>query len=730
MGEEPEEKGAFYRGVKLDYAWIEDYWFTTLEGERLRADTLPEMYDLIDAILGPFPEEAPPEEIPEPWVPPLERVEVYLRCSIYLETATGIYSSPCVPYLLGSHEAVKKAIEAFRGIEPEEEVPEEEIIPVELVEAPALPFYAAWLAPIVEYMGALTANVINYGTLKLAPLKAGIEALVTLPGDIIGALNEGLPGLVQKTRNKGTDIAVVTLREVLSGTELWMDELATELETAEAGILGEYTGAVTGALKAMEEGDTAKAAEALDAMKTRILQASIVNFALHAAMEAGTLGQIEFMKDLDPMVISKLGLDQIIARATLLPIEKAVLTPAEQHYNRLHPHELPAPAELIQMVIKEVITLDDFKAAMQRQGIAEGWSQAIWDAHFIPPSYTEIRQALYRGIVTREEFESLKTLVDLDPRFKAIWDGLLVQIPPVSELINQRVREVLTQEQFEEFLGWYGYPKEWATRIWDAHFLPPNLNDLLTAWRRGVIDTERLDELMIIVDLDPRFKEIFDTRRYVDPSITQARFMFETGAIDEARVREIILRNGYTEDDTTDLTRFIVKFQERRFRTSYLRGLATGAVYGAFTPEEVHAAVKEAGYTEAVAEWLIKAAEVREATVRARLKAPAPKLLSLGDIKRAYRTDIIDQDVFRRELTLRNYETGDIDIMATLLDEQKVTAEAGGRKIALSQSELLNAWRYEEVTEDHVRVELALRGMEQDEINILLATKKKQWGQT
>jgi len=675
-----------YRGVEIYLRDIDEIptFVATYRGREYGAERLPALYDQLDEVIGrPEPEE-PPEEI----------------------------------------EAPPEEIEA----PPEEELAEEEMITVELVEAPALPFYAAWLAPIINYLGTLTANVINYGADKLAPLKEGIMALVTLPADIIEALNEGLPGLFQKTRNKGTDIATETLREVLAGTEPWMEALQDSLGEAQSSSFEVLNQALADGAEAAGDGDLTASVEALEAMKARILQVAIANFTLHAVVEAGSLGQMEFMKDIDPMVMSKFGLDQIVSKATLLPIEKAVLTPAEQEYNRRYPNIIPAASELIGMVVKEVIPLDRFKAEMLKLGFKEEWSQAIWDAHYIPPDYTQIRDALYRGVVTPEQYQALKRLVDLDPRFDTIWDGLLEQIPPLSELVNQRVKEVLDQATFTRYVGYYGLSPEWAERIWDAHFIPPTLGDLLTAWRRGIIDTARLDELMVIVDLDPRFKDIFDTRRYVDPSVTQARFMFETGAIDEARVHEIVLRNGYNEQDAADITHWIISFQERRFRTSYLQALATGATYDAYTEDQVLEAVTGAGYTPDVSEWLIKAAEAREATRAARLKAPAPKLISLGDLKKAYRGDHLTEDEFRRDLLMRGYDTGEVDLMVTLLTEEKVTVEAGGKKIALSQAELLNAWKYEQVTEDHVRIELNLRGLSDDEINILLETKKRQWG--
>ncbi|GAG80560.1 unnamed protein product, partial [marine sediment metagenome] len=66
---------------------------------------------------------------------------------------------------------------------------------------------------------------------------------------------------------------------------------------------------------------------------------------------------------------------------------------------------------------------------------------------------------------------------------------------------------------------------------------------------------------------------------------------------------------------------------------------------------------------------------------------------------------------FRTQLLLMGYEIGDVDLLIRLETEKKTQAEAGGKKEALTQAELINAWRYGEVTEDYVRLELSLRGL-------------------
>jgi len=657
----------------------------------------------------------------------------YKAFPIWFDPVLVNYYTPSLAPKGPNINTVKLAIERAikRGVEPpappEPEPEPEPVITIVTFEAPELPWYAAWLGPVLSFLGSLTESAINFVGPWFKPLQdIGIN-LVDLPGAlaqaVVGVVGEMLAG----ARNAGSELATNTVSEVLRGTEPWMDPAQQNVATIEEASRTQIQGAIDVIRDAKGPLEGSEAVAALEDMRNQLYAAAIVNFGLHAVIESGTLGQIEFMKDLEPMVLSKLGYSEIIAQANMIPVQKAVIDPAMQEWASRHPHAIPGAADLINMVVKEKISLDEFKGAMLKLGFKTQWSQLIWDAHFTPPDWSQLLNAYWRGAISREQLEKLKILVDLDPIYNVVWDAMIEQIPPISELINQRVKEVIDQATFYKYMGYYGISTEWADRIWDAHFIPPSLGDLLLAWRRRVISEDQLDELMILVDLDPRFKAIFDTRKYIDPSLTLARFMFETGAINIDRLHELVLREGYTPEDAEAVTVALTRFQERRFRTSYLLAMATGVTYAAYTEAELTKAVTDAGYTEAVAGWMLKLGEAKRATALARKKAPGPKLLSLGDLKRAYLQDKITEDSLRLDLQARQFEVQDIDILVALLNDEKVTDAAGGKKIALSQSELLNAWRYGHMTEDQVRIELALRGLDQGEIDILIATKKTQW---
>lgn len=462
-------------------------------------------------------------------------------------------------------------------------------------------------------------------------------------------------------------------------------------------------------------------------------------FAVHLIGECVSLGQLEALSQIDPMILQKMGVYEVFQKATGMPIEISVLKPAEQYWNAKYTVEIPTYSDLINMRVKEKISQDEFELAIAKQGFSKYWAEKIWDAHFLPPNYQQIRDAYFRGAISHERLLALMERVDLDPEFNAeIWEPLLEQVPPYSELVNERVKEVLSQDDFNKYLRYYGFDSAWADRIWKAHFTPPTIGDFLTAWRRRdkvrvpylneqgervvpsstkTLTISDIQELSKLVDYDPDFWDFFKTRLYEDPTPRMARWGFEVGALTEEQVREIVHRYGYREADEEWFTQMLVGFQERAWVTKYLTALATAYINGAIDATELKKRVVEtAGRNEAIADWIIKIADVRK---EIKTKAPAGtiKLLSIGDLKQAFISGFVNEDMLRSKLLLMGYESGDVDILIKLLDMKRVTTEAGGAKVALSETQLLQAWRYGEITEDYLKTQLLLRGLAEDEVD-------------
>jgi hypothetical protein len=302
------------------------------------------------------------------------------------------------------------------------------------------------------------------------------------------------------------------------------------------------------------------------------------------------------------------------------------------------------------------------------------------------------------------------------------------EIPNTQDLINMVVKEKMSIDRFKDYMKKRGFNPDWSQLIWDAHFKAPNLDDILTAWRRGIIDEKRVDELFILIDLDPAFKQIFDTRKYQDPPLMQVRLMFETGAIDAAKVPEYIHRLGYSPEFEAAIVEFVLHFQERRYKTRYITQLMTALAQGKTTEEETRAAVADVGFTKETADIIVKTSLLRRLTYAKASETTTEKALTLSELKKAYVEDIITETELRAAMMQRGYILTDINIVVNLLNKDKVVETEGRRVVVLTVAEMVNAWRYSVITEDTLRTNLLGRGLDLNEIDILIKTKKASWG--
>jgi hypothetical protein len=651
------------------------------------------------------------------------------------------FNVPEVPPITGIEEAITSVEEAIAALEEGKELtaklavtvaPEvtitEGIVTPKVTTMPNLPWYVAWLQPVLDFMGMLTESAINYLAPIFAPIKDGVTAIIDFPKNLISGAVTSAGDALGSLFHKSIESTIENVTEIGKGTPEWYKDLDAGLKPLVDNIVKGYSTALD--VKTYEKSPLTgvQAVAALEDLKGKLIATALANFSLHVAIETSSLGQIEAFSQIEPMVVSKYGLDEVVRAATMLPIEKAILKPAEQEINSRYTPEIPAYTDLITMVVKEVISLDDFKVTMTKLGFNANWSQRIWDAHFFPPNYSQILTAYFRGTITKDKMESLRTLVDLDPRFKDIWDANIEVIPDVSELTNELVKEVIDLPTYQKYLQWHGFGSTWAKRIWDAHFYPPTLGDILTAWRRGKISEADVDKLMILVDLDPRFKEIFDTRKYVDPSLSLTRFMYETGAIGADEVSTYVHRQGYSPEHEKAITDYLVRFQERLWRRRYLVSLSTAASLGAVDAKTLTSEVIAAGYSEGVAEWMLKTSDMRMKIESFKVEHPKPKLMTIGNLKDAYLLDKIDADKLRIELLQRGYLLDEVDLLIDLMDEDKIVAKEGKRVIALSIPQLLDSYRYGNMTRDALMIKLQTRGLALDETEMLISTKEKQWG--
>lgn len=605
------------------------------------------------------------------------------------------------------------------------------------------------MKPIIEAIGKVT-GLGGEGFDPVGGIVSGIFG--TLLGSLGGIAQRFLgwiPNLVFGASTSYADNIVNEMVSMQEGSPAFMPKLTMWESTVYDAFAHKWSDHLNVDTWLPTEPDLEGYKDAVVKMREKFLATVISDLVAGTAIEIGSLGQIEGFNTLFNSAISNIGVGEVMQEAYTLPIKKAILTPYEHYVNETYPTQIPPYTDLINMRVKEKITATEFRDNLARQGYSNNWANRIWLAHFQAPAYTEVIKAFYRGGMDYPRLLELMERVDLDPDYNVeVWERNIGEIPDVTELINQRVKEIIGDTEFSKYLTWHGYDPKWRQRIWDAHFMPPTLGDILTAYRRKIevtipeIDPETglpkprtvtalsltdVHQLMKLVDLDERYNSIFDTRLYRDPTLREARYMFETGNIDPARVKDVVERSGLDPAYVDDMVGYLTSFTERAYQRRYLTALTTAYMNKVYDDAEVTKLVTDAGFTEGVAEWIIKTGEVRRKMIAEAPRKEKPRILTMAQLDKAYIRDVITDAEYQTRMMQLGYETLDIILKLEILSLDKHVEEEGSKVIRLTTAQLLNAWKQEVMTEDEVKIELALRGLDTLNITRLIETKKKQW---
>jgi hypothetical protein len=547
-----------------------------------------------------------------------------------------------------------------------------------------LPWPWDWIAGPLNWLGSF----FNWIVTQIASPISGIGSSIALLYERLGgkldeqavatnAINSTLKGAAHQISQELIDnignIMTNALDTQLKQTLLNLPEALShspEWKTQIEGVLDQYSNDLVRPIEPLipsEAPETPKtpqkdAADRLMLLKVAVSAAVVATWVGSVIAEAAGFGQLETVAKLCDIEMNLLGFAYVGNQAVQIPLEQEIMVRARQFWAAQYTPQIPSYMDLIEMVVKEKLTLDQFKEQMKYLGFSEYWSQKIWDKHFIPPSLTDILTAYRRQIP-----------IDMP------------YVDPSSP-------------------SGYGVKHVDKMSVDDVH------------------------GLMKLVDLDPIFQSIFDTRFYADVPLTYARWMWETGSVkDVEEIREIVRRQGVDPKYEEAVIGMITGFPVRTYRRRYWMALQAALQAGVITPEYLKTEVADNPKDADVAYWIIKIADMRGKIAEKPTEEKA-KLIGVGDLKKAYVKNMIDADKLRIDLQIRGYQTTDVDLLIKLLDEEKVVTSVGGEKVALSVPELKAAWKYKEVTEDYVRIQLQLRGLSLEEVNILINTWNKQLG--
>ena len=469
----------------------------------------------------------------------------------------------------------------------------------------------------------------------------------------------------------------------------------------------------------------------------------------NAMIEIASLGQFDFQRDLIDIDKQIWQVFDNMGKVSNMVFDTAWMPALQRVANRTWLPKQPTVDQFTAMFHNKLLTGGEVIDSLKFEGINEHWTNRILQSSYDYPEYDMIKEAYWRGSLALEDLQGYFERARLNPLyFDTLYKYLLWNIPPYTDLINMRVKEKISQSEFIEYLRNKGYEENWANLLWDSHFMPPTFTDFLTAMRRKKTvslkvageadilhkfgedlsgDVSVIKKLSELADYDPAYWDFFETRMYNDPTPRQARWGYEAGALTSKQVYDITRRHGFRDEDAEWFTDFTLKFQERPFITRYLNALMTAYLADVIDADELKKRVVAIPRREAIADWIIKIADVKKELASSKPKAEKVKLLSVSDLKKAYMFVKISEDEFRTRLQLLGYETLDIQLLIDIIDQEKEMVESGGKKTALSVSEMMNAFKQGLISEDDLRTDLMLRGLQLNEAQLLIDTKKAQW---
>lgn len=457
------------------------------------------------------------------------------------------------------------------------------VIGAELL-VPALPWYVAWLEPIANFFGLIAERVANHFN--------PIVGLSNLLGGIIEnplpAIKQSLVPAFETAAEEGVHMALEAVDTATGESPEWKTELAEKITGFTDGLIEQARSDVSPEALGESPLSPDAAASALTVAGVAGLGLNTAAFIAGVAAEAATLGQLDGLMRISRDILGNLGLNELSRAMVMYPLEPLVLQPARYHWNAQFTPMIPTDEYLIRMVVREVITVPEFQASMK----------------------------------------------------------------------------------------YHGFDDMWTKRIWDAHFIAPSLGQLLVPFRRGQITAAELTALQILVDLDPRYNAIWEQQWYNDPTPRQGRFMLETGAIDETRLRDIVVRSGLTPDFVDPFTEYMVRFQERPWRRMYLVALASGYRAGVYDSSRVESEVTAAGYSVDVAKWIIATEDVKREIAAAKVPPEKFSLISVSYATDAFINGDVDESWLREYFEEKGYRDEDVEVAVGVLNRKRDRALA------------------------------------------------------
>jgi hypothetical protein len=256
------------------------------------------------------------------------------------------------------------------------------------------------------------------------------------------------------------------------------------------------------------------------------------------------------------------------------------LAPAVYDVVRTNPHMLPDAGTIAQLVASQRTDAATGVDAIAANGIDNGWAEAMVSLATSFPSMTDALEMLRRGIITSDQLALWGSFNSIPEDIVGLYLQLETSPISVADAALAVLRGNLTQAQGESIAAENGFsPDSFAVLISNTGE-PPGTDQLLEAYRRGIIDKATLERGILQSRYRDEWIPTIEALRYTPMSTSDAVDAVVQNNLTEAEAAVIADQNGLSPGAVDTLIATAGSPLSRTEMSDlYNRGLATKAQF-------------------------------------------------------------------------------------------------------------------------------------------------------
>jgi len=241
---------------------------------------------------------------------------------------------------------------------------------------------------------------------------------------------------------------------------------------------------------------------------------------------------------------------------------------------------LPSVTDMVRFGVREVydpaqraaLDLDaEFPAAFAtdaaRLGLSTDSARNFWAAHWELPSYTQLTDMRFRGLLSEGEYRDALRAIDFAPTWRDKLFEVARRIPTIQDMVRFAVREVYDPAArlaldidaeypaaFTPEAALHGLTEEHARQYWAAHWRLPSARQGYQMVWRGEMELPELRTLLKALDYPPKWRDRLFNIAFIVPGRIDLKRMFRHGILTRAEVLAGYQRLGYAPADAELMT--------------------------------------------------------------------------------------------------------------------------------------------------------------------------------